>query len=208
MLRLRQIMKMIVIVMIICLHAALLSGQSMKEINIPKSISPLNSAIEPRPLEIGEYVPDLELAMVNYFQPKIRLSDFQGKLIIIDFWATWCTSCFYKFPKIDSLQKYFGDKIKILLVNGVNTGDSKIKVIDFIAKWNKKYDDIQLSSALGDSLTNTLFKHDRVPHYVWINYDLKLVGITGSEEITIENIQKILNNEYICMPLKNDMEQK
>jgi thiol-disulfide isomerase/thioredoxin len=36
---------------------------------------------------------------------------FNGKLMILDFWATWCGACISKFPKLDSLQKKYADKL-------------------------------------------------------------------------------------------------
>src|SRR5258705_3241888 len=69
-------------------------------------------------LTIGDVCPDVRL--VNYANNKIKsftLSDFKSKLIIIDFWGTGCTSCIKAFPKIDSLQKKFQDKIQFILVN-------------------------------------------------------------------------------------------
>ena len=49
---------------------------------------------EIKPLTIGDKVPDVEFEnVINYSDKKVRLSDFKGKLMILDFWATWCTSC-------------------------------------------------------------------------------------------------------------------
>jgi thiol-disulfide isomerase/thioredoxin len=67
-------------------------------------------------LHIGDQCPEVELSMVNYATPVARLSDFRGKAVILDFWATWCAPCVGSFPKMDSIQKAFPDKLVILPV--------------------------------------------------------------------------------------------
>ncbi len=70
-----------------------------------------------KPLKPGEKVPDIPLKIMNNKTGKTRLSDYKGKLVILDFWYTGCGSCIAGFPKMEKLQKQFGDKIQILLVN-------------------------------------------------------------------------------------------
>ena len=64
-------------------------------------------------ITIGQQVPDVLIkTILNYNTTdgpatSAKVSDFRGKLLIIDFWATWCTSCIYKFPELDQLQDEF-----------------------------------------------------------------------------------------------------
>jgi peroxiredoxin len=41
---------------------------------------------------------------------KVALSDFKGKVILLDFWATWCIPCKKEIPGFIELQKKFGDR--------------------------------------------------------------------------------------------------
>ena len=108
-------------------------------------------------LRIGDKVPDIEFAMLNYPTQKARLSDFKGKLIILDYWATWCSSCLKQFPKLDSLQRQFKD-VKILLVNSKRTGDTEEKIKSFLEK-RKIIKGVawQLSIVVNDSVSISFF---------------------------------------------------
>jgi len=59
-----------------------------------------------RPLSIGEKVPDAALNnLVNYKTSSAKLSDFKGKLVILDFMHTSCRSCLLNLLRFDSLAK-------------------------------------------------------------------------------------------------------
>ena len=69
---------------------------------------------------IGDHMPDIPLGKVlNNHTGKQSFGDFKGKLIILDFWNTYCSNCIEAFPKIEELQKKYGDHIQILLVNQI-----------------------------------------------------------------------------------------
>src|SRR5882757_3047204 len=78
-----------------------------------------------QPISVGDRVPDVSLRMVNYPSPVAKLSQFRGKYILVDFWATWCYSCIQKFPKLDTLQKKYKPQLQVLLVNDKTTGDDE-----------------------------------------------------------------------------------
>ncbi len=43
---------------------------------------------QPVPLKIGDRAPDITIKAVNHTSSTLKLSDFKGKLLILDFWAT------------------------------------------------------------------------------------------------------------------------
>jgi thiol-disulfide isomerase/thioredoxin len=48
----------------------------------------------------------------------IKLSDYKGKVIYLDFWASWCIPCRKSFPWMNELQKRYGSKgFKVIAVN-------------------------------------------------------------------------------------------
>lgn len=150
-------------------------------------------------LHIGDQCPDMELSMVNYATPTARLSDFRGKAIILDFWATWCAPCVGSFPKMDSIQKTFGDKLMILPV----TYEDK-NAVDYFLDKLKHVKKIQPVSVVNDQELNRLFPHSTVPHYVWIDAYGKVQAITFPESLTLTNIQSLLNGAKLNVPVRND----
>lgn len=56
--------------------------------------------------------PDFTLKSVD--GKTIKLSDYKGKVVIIDFWATWCPPCRKGIPDLISIQKEFKDKVVII----------------------------------------------------------------------------------------------
>jgi cytochrome c biogenesis protein CcmG/thiol:disulfide interchange protein DsbE len=45
----------------------------------------------------------------------VTLSDFGGKLLVLNFWATWCPPCIEEIPSLDQFQKQFADKGVVVL---------------------------------------------------------------------------------------------
>lgn len=151
---------------------------------------------EIKPLEIGDTIPEyiwqLPLQVVNHPAGKdtITLKDYRDKkLIILDFWATWCTSCIKAFPKLDTLQKDIGQKeMQIVLVNSKSTRDNSISTKQLFR--NKPYLP-DLLSVTEDTVFKELFPHRSIPHYVWLR-DGRLLATTKAEDLTCENIQKAM----------------
>jgi thiol-disulfide isomerase/thioredoxin len=132
------------------------------------------------PLKPGDPVPDLLLKdVLNYPGETARLSDFDGKLLILDFWATWCHPCIEAIPRLEQLQREFDGQLQFLMV----TSQDKSMIAKFFAARK-----VSLPSVTGDTALSELFPHNHVPHEVWIK-DGKVVAITGEAEVTAENIR-------------------
>ena len=64
-------------------------------------------------LKVGDALPDL-----TNFKLEGKLPDnLKGKVVLVDFWASWCLPCAKSFPVLDELQKKYGDKLVIVAVS-------------------------------------------------------------------------------------------
>jgi thiol-disulfide isomerase/thioredoxin len=68
---------------------------------------------------------------------EVSLSDFKGKVIIVDFWATWCGPCKMEIPSFIQLQEDYKDDVVILGIS-LDQGGPKT-VVPFAKKMNINY---------------------------------------------------------------------
>jgi len=70
---------------------------------------------------------------------RATLADYEGKLLVVDFYATWCQPCRESIPRLIGLQQNYGPRG--LQVVGLNVGgpDDRIKVASFVKELNIQY---------------------------------------------------------------------
>jgi len=66
-------------------------------------------------LGIGLKAPDFEL--INLSGESVKLSDYEGKKVMLNFWATWCPPCKAEMPDMQKFHEETGDDLVILAVN-------------------------------------------------------------------------------------------
>jgi thiol-disulfide isomerase/thioredoxin len=187
-----KILKIIVFIWLaILLHLPVVGQTQMKSFKVVERLSHL---------EIGSKFPDLEFSNAFYHsKPTLRLSDFKGKAVIIDIWAPWCSPCLSSLPKIDTLQKEFQNDLQFVLITREGKEFSK-KTYETVTSRKQL---AKLPVIVEDSLIS--FIPRVIPHYIWIDKNGTIKGITGSDELTGTNIRKLITGDNLDLKLKEDL---
>lgn len=153
-------------------------------------------------LKVGDKVPDIVFDdLVNYKSFNAKLSDFKGKSILIDFWATWCAPCVSNFYILNRAQEVYNDKLQIILI----TQDYKDLVTEFFKSRTGLYIPSEVINPDDrNNVINKLFPRTSIPHYIWIDKDGYIIGITGSEQANEDNLRKFAEGEELSLENKNE----
>ena len=80
---------------------------------------------EPAPLPSGKAAPQFSTRTLD--NHALSLKELRGKVVVLDFWATWCVSCKQQMPALDKLQRdYAGKGVRVI---GISLDNSQIKLV-------------------------------------------------------------------------------
>jgi hypothetical protein len=77
-------------------------------------LSPLFRSAERLRARVGEIAPDMTFTLVQDGAVK-HLSDFRGKVLLVNLWATWCPPCRKELPTLNRLQEAFSERGLVVL---------------------------------------------------------------------------------------------
>ena len=86
-------------------------------------------------LNKGDLAPDI--TMTNLAGEEVKLSDYRGKKVVLNFWATWCPPCRAEMPHMQTYYEENKEKenLEIIGFNMTFSGDSIEKVEQFVASY-------------------------------------------------------------------------
>lgn len=138
---------------------------------------------------VNDMTGDFPIAKIlNHSSNSSSFQQFKDKLLIVDFFGTWCVPCVRALPKLAALQEMYINLINILLVSE----EEQTKLENFIKKQNS----FSFPVVVDDEKRFIIkFQPPSYPYTVVVAKNGKIIAIPTQDEMTEDNIRKWLNEQ-------------
>lgn len=162
-------------------------------VRIARSVAPVLGLV----LLLGCTVPErqpLSPTMTTLAGKPVTLKGYQGKVVLLDVWATWCTPCIKDIPRIQSLHNRYEQKG--LTVLGVSLDEEGVaRVLPFVRKHKMTYP--ILMDSRGTDSVRQIFGIQKIPTLILLDVSGKTLkrweADASTEEIEIAVIDALRN---------------
>ncbi len=164
-------------------------SQTKKEVDLSKALKVGDSFIPPK--------------TVQFMRGDMKVIDWKAledKVVILDFFDTYCGTCIELMPKLQKLQDKYADKVKII---NVGWQDKPTLEKFYASNAYLKEHHVNLPVIYADTYLKEHFPHQGAPHVVFL-YKGQVHAITFFRQVTAENILALFETGTINLPLKND----
>ena len=145
---------------------------------------------------LGEFIPNSPpipaptISAVDLAGNTVSLSDFAGRLVLINFWATWCEPCLREMPSLERMQSRLGDKITVVAISEDRGGSKTVE--PFINKLGLKSFKTYLDPK---SDAGRAFKVAGLPTSFLIDRDGRVLGrVEGAAEWDSPKLLEVLKS--------------
>jgi len=144
----------------------------------------LNRAQQP-PIQVGDRVPPFVLT--TFDGKEVKLADLQGKVVLVNFWASWCKPCEQEAAEMEQVWRMYKDGGKVVFL-GVDWVDTEPEAKGYLKKFDITY-------ANGPDLRTSisqLFRIKGVPETYLIGKDGKLADFQIGPYTTAAQLQGMI----------------
>ena len=150
----------------------------------------------PGPARLGDFIPASPLlpapatSFVDLAGSTVSLSEFTGKIVLVNLWATWCEPCLREMPSLERLQSRLGDKIVVVAISEDRGGSKTVE--PFIGKLGLKSVKIYLDPK---SAMERAFKVQGLPTSFLIDREGRVLGrVEGAAELDKPKLLGVLKS--------------
>jgi cytochrome c biogenesis protein CcmG/thiol:disulfide interchange protein DsbE len=138
-------------------------------------------------LDDPQPVDDFELTMLGGDET-VALSDFRGKTVVLNFWASWCQPCVREIPILMQATRQLGDDVVLI---GMNTLDDEDEAIAMMDEFGMNYVNLN-DNDRGTGAVSVDFGVRGVPETYVINADGDLVAYRRGDFQTASDVHAII----------------
>jgi peroxiredoxin len=139
----------------------------------------IRAALQP----VGERKPAPNFVLQDSSGKTVKLKDYRGKVILLDFWATWCHGCKEEIPWFSEFQKTYGKKG--FAVVGVSMDEGGWKVVKpFLAETHVPY-----RMLLGDDATAKQYGIENLPDTFLIDQHGQVAAVYVAGMVDKDNLE-------------------
>jgi uncharacterized protein (TIGR03435 family) len=145
--------------------------------------------------KIGDVPPPLTLTKTIQGLPagEINWDKLKGKVVVLEFWATWCGPCVKAIPHLNELVEQFKDK-PVVFISVTSENEDVVRVF-------LKNHPLKASILLDDFETlNKAFHVAGIPHTVIVDASGHIAAITHPDNLKAENLDEIIAGKKSSLP--------
>jgi thiol-disulfide isomerase/thioredoxin len=136
-----------------------------------------------RPMKPGRPAPEFTLPRLDDASKTLSLSSLRGKVVLLDFWATWCGPCRQMIPLLDALYADWSPRgVELVGVNSDGSGTASEEIAAFLKSHPARY-----PMVIDDGRANSIYRVTALPQLVLIGRDgtvrQSFIGLVGRTEI-------------------------
>ncbi len=150
----------------------------------------------------GEHVsekntlPAMDFTIYTQDNTTVNLSDFYGKPIVVNFWATWCGPCKSELPAFEQLYQEYGEDVHFMMVNLTDGAQETVKTVTKFVMDNKYTFPVYFDKDTDAALTYSVYS---IPAILFIDADGNIVAshMGAMSESTLRNY---IENSLLSTP--------
>src|SRR4030088_1139922 len=86
------------------------------------------------PLASAKELPKSDLALKDMNGQRARLRDLRGKVVVLNFWATWCGPCKAELPMLVEMERQYASRSVLFIGASLDEAKTKAKIPEFLAE--------------------------------------------------------------------------
>jgi cytochrome c biogenesis protein CcmG/thiol:disulfide interchange protein DsbE len=130
-------------------------------------------------ISLDSVVPDFTLKLFDGYQyqgaDQVSLSDLRGKVVVVNFWASWCVTCADEAPYVEAAWRYYQPAGQVVFL-GVDYTDVESKALKYLSDFNVTYPN---GPDLGTRITPIFNRNIAMPE----TYIIDQQGVLRHEQI-------------------------